>query len=531
MLFTSYGFLLFIAVLGVLYYLLPGKVQWVLLLVASYVFYAIAGPIYIPYLLAVTLIVYFAARIIGSRLKEQNDFIAQHKKELSRDEKKEYKAAQKKRRMVFQVIAVILCLGILAVVKYANFFVGNINAVLSATGQATQLSFLDIAMPLGISFYTLQALSYLFDVSRGTIEAEKNVFKFALFVSFFPQLVQGPISRFKDLSETLYTPHPFNKQAVAFGLQRILWGFFKKLVIADRMMPAVQTIFSDLNAHSGAYTLFGMLFYTIQLYADFTGGIDITIGVAEMLGIKVQENFNLPYFSTSLKEYWRRWHITMCNWFRDYIFYPLSSTKGMQSISKFAKKHLGQRIGKRLPVYLSSFVVWFLTGLWHGASWTFIVWGLANWFILMVSEEFESLYERFHKRFTFADKLPYRIFQILRTFVLICALNMFDVCKNVGDAFRAFGSIFTSANWDSVAEGGLLDLGINVSDYIVLGVGVIIVFCVSLYKNKHGDIREAITQKVRPEKYTLWVILFLVVLIFGTYGIGYDSSQFIYNQF
>ncbi|MBR2696519.1 MAG: MBOAT family protein [Parasporobacterium sp.] len=531
MLFTSYGFIAFVAVLTLLYYLGPANFQWILLLVGSYIFYLIAGPEYIPYLLAVTLIVYFAARIIDRKLSDQDAYLKEHKKELTKEAKKEYKAAQKKKRMVFQIIAVVLCVAILALVKYANFFLANINAVLSASGQAKQLSFLTIAMPLGISFYTLQALSYLFDVSRGTIKAEKNVFKFALFVSFFPQLVQGPISRFKDLSKTLYEPHPFNRQAVAFGLQRILWGFFKKLVIADRIAPAVQTIFADVSTYSGGYAFFGMLFYTIQLYADFTGGIDITIGIAQMLGIEVAENFNLPYFSTSLKEYWRRWHITMCSWFRDYIFYPLSSSKGMQKFSKFTRNHLGQKVGRRLPVNISSFVVWFVTGMWHGASWNFIVWGLANFVILMVSEEFEPLYEKFHNRFGFAGKLPYRIFQILRTFVLICALNMFDVCKTIGETVKAFLSIFTSANWGEIGKGGLLGLGIGVSDYIVLIIGILIVFAVSLYKNKNGDIREGITGLAKPGKYAIWIVLIIVVIIFGTYGIGYDSSQFIYNQF
>lgn len=529
MLFTSYGFILFLAVLTLLYYVIPGKLQWMLLLLGSYVFYAICGLEYVPFLVAVTLIVYFGARILDRKLTEQSDYLKENKGTLSKEEKKEYKAVQKKKRMVFQVIAVILCLLILALVKYVNFFIGNINSIFFASGEG--LTFLKIAMPLGISFYTLQALSYLFDVSRGTIKAEKNVFKVALFVSFFPQLVQGPISRFKDLSETLYSPHPFNKHAVAFGLQRIVWGFFKKLVIADRMMPAVQTIFSDVNTYSGAYVLFGMLFYTVQLYADFTGGIDITIGVAEMLGIKVQENFNLPYFSTSLKEYWRRWHITMCNWFRDYIFYPVSSSKGMQKFSKFTRNHLGQKAGRRIPVYISSFVVWFMTGIWHGASWNFIVWGLGNWAILMISEEFEPLYEGFHKKLSFSNKLPYRIFQILRTFALICVLNMFDVCKTIGETVSAFFSIFSSQNWDKVSDGGLLDLGISVSDYIVLGVAVLIVLGVSLYKNKNGDIRNGITKKAPAAKYALWAVLVIVILIFGTYGIGYDSSQFIYNQF
>lgn len=530
MLFTSYGFILFLAVLTLLYYVIPGKFQWMLLLLGSYVFYAICGLDYLPFLAGVTLIVYFGARIIDKKLTEQNDYLKTHKEELSKEAKKEYKAAQKKKRMLFQVIAVVLCLLILALVKYVNFFLSNINALLASSG-GTQLTFLSIAMPLGISFYTLQALSYLFDVSRGTVKAEKNIFKVALFVSFFPQLVQGPISRFKDLSETLYSPHPFNRQAVAFGLQRIVWGFFKKLVIADRLMPAVQTIFSDTGTYTGAYAVFGMLFYTVQLYADFTGGIDITIGVAEMLGIRVQENFNLPYFSTSLKEYWRRWHITMCNWFRDYVFYPVSSSKGMQKFAKFTKNHLGQKAGRRLPVYISSFVVWFLTGIWHGASWNFIVWGLANFAILMISEEFEPLYDRFHKRFAFSEKLPYRIFQIIRTFALICVLNMFDVCKTIGETVRMFGSVFTFRNWDSAFSGGLLDLGITAADYIVLGVGVLILFGVSLYKNKNNDIRGAITKKPVAAKYALWAVFVIVILIFGTYGIGYDSSQFIYNQF
>ena len=530
MLFTSYGFLLFIVILAALYYILPAKIQWIVLLVGSYVFYAIAGLGYLPYLVAVTLIVYFAALLIDKKLTQQSDWLSEHKAELSKDEKKEYKAAQKKKRMVIQVIAVLLCVLLLGVVKYANFFISNINSIIASTGSEGQLTFLNIALPLGISFYTLQALSYLFDVSRGTIKAEKNVFKFALFVSFFPQLVQGPISRFKDLSETLYTPHPFDKQQVAFGVQRVMWGFFKKLVIADRIAPAVQTIFADVNSFTGGYVLLGMLYYTIQLYADFTGGIDITIGVAQILGVRVNENFNLPYFSTSLKEYWRRWHITMCNWFRDYIFYPLSSSKGMQKFSKFVRNHFGQKLGRRLPVYISSFVVWFMTGIWHGASWNFIVWGLMNFLILMISEELEPLYERFHNKFKFSRKLPYRIFMILRTFILICFLNMFDVCKSVGDTFRAVFTIFSPAG-RSNPEGGLLGLGLNVSDYVVLFIAILIVFLVSLYKSQHGSIRKAITDMARPAKYVLWFLLFVAILIFGTYGIGYDASQFIYNQF
>ena len=329
----------------------------------------------------------------------------------------------------------------------------------------------------------------------------------------------------------MYEEHPFDGANISYGLQRVLWGFFKKLVIADRMMPAVTTIISDAQTYDGAYAFFGMLFYTIELYADFTGGIDVTIGVAQMFGIRVMENFNLPYFSTSLKEYWRRWHISMCNWFRDYIFYPVSSSKAIQNLGKWARAHLGDRVGRRLPVYVSSFVVWFLTGIWHGASWNFIVWGLLNFAVLMISEEFEPLYEKFHGACAWSNGRVYHGFMVFRTFLLICVLNMFDCYASVGETLGAIGSVFSGRNWDAVASGGLLELGLSAADYAVAAAACVIVFALSLYKNKYGDPRTAITAKAYPVKAALWFSMFLAVLIFGAYGIGYDASQFIYNRF
>ncbi len=531
MLFTSYGFLLFVAILLVMYYVLPAGLQWKLLLVGSYAFYAFSGPGYLLYLWAVTIIVYVAAKKIDANLERQKAYLKERKEVLSREDKKVYKASQKKIRFRYQAIAVLLCIGILAVVKYTNFILSNMNAVIRLFGGGGEISFLTIALPMGISFYTFEALSYLFDVGRGTVRAEGSLFRLGLFVGFFPQLVQGPISRYGDLSKTLYGPHPFDARKVSFGLQRVLWGFFKKLVIADRMMPAVKTIISDAGTYDGAYAFFGMLFYTMELYADFTGGIDVTIGVAQMFGIDVMENFNLPYFSTSLKEYWRRWHISMCNWFRDYVFYPVSSSKAIQNLGKWARLHLGERVGRRLPVYVSSFVVWFLTGIWHGASWNFIVWGLLNFVVLMVSEEFEPAYERFHANMAWSNGRGWHLFMVLRTFLLICVLNMFDCYASVGETMGAILSMFSPRNWDGVLSGGLLGLGITSADYVVAALGCLVVLCVSLYKNAHGDPREAIAEKPYLFRASLWFALFLVVLIFGAYGIGYDASQFIYNRF
>ena len=529
MLFTSYSFIGFMAVLLLAYYLVPKKCQWPLLLAASYIFYFLAGAGYLVYILVTTLTVYFVARMIDRNAGRQSDYLKEHKAELSKEEKKAYKETQRKVRLRWMILCLLLNLGILAVVKYTNFFISNVNGILKAFGGTAQLSFITLALPMGISFYTFQAVGYLIDVYRGTIPAEKNPFRFALFVSFFPQLIQGPISRFGDLAETLFEKHPFDSRTVCYGLQRVLWGYFKKLVVADRILAGVSTIIGDAGAYQGAYVLVGMLFYTCELYADFTGGIDITIGISQALGVTVQENFNLPYFSRSLKEYWRRWHISMCSWFRDYIFYPVSISRPMQKFTRFSKKHFGERVGRRLPMYLSSFTVWFATGVWHGASWNFIVWGLGNWAILMASEELEPLYERFHKRFGAQGRL-YAVFQMLRTFLLVCCLNIFDCYASLGDTFRAFGSMFTVPNWNVLWDGSLMGLGLTMLDYGILAGGVAVMLGVSLLK-RTGSVRERIGKRPYPLRFAVWYGLFLVVLLMGAYGIGYDASQFIYNQF
>ena len=309
MLFTSYGFLGFLAVLFLLYYIIPRKCQWGLLLGAGYLFYFLAGAEYVPYLLVTTVTIWFAACRIEDNADRQAAYLKEHRAELSKEEKKAYKDRQKKVRLGWILGGILLNIGILAVLKYTNFAIANINGLLGAFGRTGRLSFLTLALPLGISFYTFQAVGYLIDVYRGTVRAQRNPFRFALFVSFFPQLVQGPISRFGDLAESLYGEHRFDGKTVSFGLQRILWGYFKKMVIADRMLVGVNAIIGDTDAYHGAYVLVGMFFYALELYADFTGGIDITIGIAQTLGITLQENFQRPFFSKSLKEYWRRWHI------------------------------------------------------------------------------------------------------------------------------------------------------------------------------------------------------------------------------
>ena len=524
MLFTSIEFVAFMAAVFLLYYLVPKKWQWGLLLVASLFFYWCADPMYLIFVGVTVVSTYAVSRLLEKVNATQKAYLQEHK-DLTKEDKKAYKAKMKAKKWHLLLLCLIFNIGILSVTKYTNFVINNINSFLSGG----KLGLVDMIVPMGISFYTFQTMGYIIDVYRGKQAAQTNLFKLALFTTFFPQMVQGPISRYGDLSKTLYEPHRFERKTVSYGAMRIVWGYFKKVVIADRLITGVTTLIGG-EMYSGAYVFVAMLFYAFQLYCDFTGGIDITIGIAQTMGIKLAENFNLPYFSKNIKEYWNRWHITMGTWFTDYIFYPISVCKPMLKLSKWSREHLGPAVGKRVTVYLSSFAVWLTTGIWHGAAWNFIVWGLANWVVIMVSQELEPLYEKFHQ-FRIYRTAIYDVFQIIRTILLMSAIRMFDCYRDVPLTFKMVGSMFTEGNWNVLFNGSLLNIGLSVADYAVLGVGLLIVFSVSLFKyRKNTSVRDGL-YKHATLFYGVMALLILTILIFGAYGIGFDSSQFIYNQF
>lgn len=530
MYFTSYEFIVFLLICFGLYYVIPKRFQWVLLLVASFVFYYINGPFYPLFLLATSILTYTSAIFIENKKNADAVWYNEHKAELSKEEKKSFKQKANRSKRFIMLCGLLSCILILGVFKYTNFVIGNINGVMSMLGSGKQLRTLDLLLPMGLSFYTFQSLGYLLDVHMGKIKAQRHYFKYLLFVSFFPQLIQGPISRYSEIAEDLYAEHSFEWKRIRFGLERILWGFFKKLVVADTLSSAVANIMGDTSYYKGAWVLVGILFYATQLYADFSGGIDITIGIAEVFGIILPENFIRPYFSKNIAEFWRRWHITMGTWFRDYIFYPMSVAPSMISLTQKCKARFGKNVARRVPVYLATMVTWFATGIWHGASWNFIVWGLLNFAVLMISEEFEPLYDKFHNRFAVEGKAWYKIFQIGRTFLLVCILNLFDCYVSVADTFKAFGTMLTAKNWSVLFTGGFLELGLTGIDYAVVGLGVLIMLMVSLVQ-RSGSVREKIWKKAYPVQFCIWFGLFLCILLLGAYGVGYDASQFIYNRF
>ncbi|MBQ8912409.1 MAG: MBOAT family protein, partial [Clostridia bacterium] len=486
MLFTSLSFVLFLICTVVLYYLLPKKAQWPLLLLASLGFYALTDWRYLFFIVLTALSVYAVSLRLEKINLTQKEYLKQHKGELSKEEKQAYKGKMKAKKWGWLLAALLLNLGILAFTKYTNFVIDNINGLLSG---ALALKPVDLIIPMGISFYTFQSLGYLIDVYRGKQEAQRNPLKFLLFVSFFPQLVQGPISRYGDLAPTLFSGHRFERKTVSYGVMRILWGYFKKVVIADRLLKAVTTLVLPGEdggyAYVGVYVFIAMLFYAFQLYCDFTGGIDITIGIAETMGIKLAENFRLPYFSKNIKEYWNRWHITMGSWFTDYIFYPISVCEPMLKLSKWSRGHLPKFIGKRVTVYIACFVVWLATGIWHGAAWNFIVWGLANFAVIMISQELEPLYSKFHGKFHLKDKALYGVFEIVRTILLMSAIRMFDCYRDVPLTLSMLGSMFTKWNFSALFDGSLLKIGLSASDYVILIVGFFVVLTVSILKQRN----------------------------------------------
>ena len=528
---TSYHFLLFLLICVILYYVIPKKGQWILLLIASYVFYFINGVFYPLFLIATTVLTYTTARAIASRAERDKEWLKEHKAELSREEKKAYKAAAEKVKKRYMLIGLLACLLMLGIFKYSNFMIENVNAVLGLAGSSKSFDTWNLLMPMGLSFYTFQSIGYLLDVYLERGPVQKNFLKYMLFVSFFPQLIQGPISRYTDVADSMFAEHSFEWKQIKFGCERILWGFFKKLVVADVIASAVICISEEPDMYTGAWVLVGIVFYAIQLYADFSGGIDITIGVAQLFGVILPENFIRPFFTKNIAEFWRCWHITMGTWFRDYIFYLMSISEGMMNLTSKCKERFGKGVAKRVPVYLATMVTWFATGIWHGASWNFIIWGVLNGVVILISEELEPFYRWFHEKFPrLVATKGYALFQILRTFLLMGCLRMLDCYRDAAATFRMFISMFTDFHISSLTAERFLEFDITAAQYATVGFGCVIMLLVSIVSLK-GSVREQLEQKPVFVRYVFLTGLLVSVILFGAYGYGYDSAQFIYNQF
>ncbi len=522
MTFTSVTFLSFLAVVFLLYFLVPKKAQWSLLLVASLLFYLFSGVKLFPFLLLTVTSSYFSARFIGKRIERQSLWLSLHK-DIEKQEKKDYKAKIRRGNRAVLIVCLVLNFGILFFCKAA------LLDALRPLFEDSSLSFLSLALPIGISYYMLQSMGYLIDVYRGTITAEKNPFKFALFACYFPQLLLGPINRWGKVADSYFAPHSFDLHRFYMGAQRMVWGFFKKLVIADRIAPAIGTLKGE--EYDGVWFFVLITFYAVQIYGDFTGGIDIAIGISEIFGIKQCENFDHPYLSKSIAEYWRRWHMSLGEWMKDYVFYPLSVSTPMLKLVKKSRKTLGDGFGKRLPVYIASIVTWLLTGIWHGFELHFIVWGMSNCAVIVLSEEIDPLATKLYARFPkLKDSVGYTIFRVLRTFILMNVIRSSDLFAHVSVWAKKLWSMFTVFNFGELFGDKWTKLGLGAQDYIVLGLAIALVIVVSL-TSRERPLREKTVNWSPFLRYGATAVMIVIVLLFGAYGQGYNASAFIYTQF
>lgn len=526
--FVSLKFAAFVISVLLVYYIVPKKLQWLVLLCASYAFYFASGLSNGFYIVFTTISTFLCAIWISDVHKRQKEYLQAHKEQITKEEKKIYKSKIKKKQRRILFLCLILNFGILAFLKYNDFFISNINLFrLTFYGKTDFIDF--FMLPLGISFYTFQSMGYLVDVYYGKYEANRHIGKFALFVSFFPQIIQGPISRFGELSQELYGEKTFSWYAIKSGFVRIVWGLFKKLIIADRVAAYVRLVADPVNEYRGLYVLIAVFLYSMQIYTDFSGGIDVSIGVAELFGIRLTENFERPFFSKSISEYWRRWHITLGTWFKDYIFYPLSISKNVINMGKWTKKNLSEEIGKRLPIYLPMLGVWVLTGMWHGSENRYVAWGLLNCFFIMLGEEFAPVSKKINAHFHInpADN-RFKAFQIFRTFWLMALLRVFDISPSIKAAVQMIVNLFR--DWSSFRLEEFYSMDLPKDDLKIVVVACFVVLIVSLLQ-RTKSIRDRLFGLPRFVQVVFCTVFTLLVVIYGYYGFGYDASQFIYIQF
>lgn len=533
MTFLSFSFILFFAALAVLYFVLPKKCQWPLLLIFSYAFYWFAGEKLPFYILISTAVTFFAANGI-QLIKDRTDAEIKERKEITKDEKKLLRASCDKKRKAVLIVAVCINIGLLCIFKYTDFVVSGFSSLLNSFGFGIQQKHFNLLLPLGISFYTFQSVGYIMDVYRKQVKAEKNFFKTALFISYFPQIIEGPIGRFGKLAPQLFAEHKFSFERTKKALLLILWGFFKKLVIADNLSPMIYEETSSGGSYYGITFLFCMIFYGIQLYADFSGYMDIVSGFSNILGIELAENFKRPYFSYNLAEFWRRWHISLCSWFRDYLFYPIFMSKSSMNLAKKLRAKGHKIAATNIPTFIAMAIVWFLTGLWHGASWVEIMWGLSNGLIMIFSKQFKNVYDSINLKLKIkTDSHIWNVFRIIRTYLLVSFLNFiceFKTKANFADTFR---TVFANPFPDTL---NLRYFFPGISAYGIFAIIVPVAACImlfihSLYEEKSSKtVSELIFSRSWLVQTVIISMLFVIIMLFG--NITSDSTGgFMYAQF
>ncbi|MBX7041420.1 MAG: MBOAT family protein [Ignavibacteria bacterium] len=489
MLFNSIHFLIFFPVVTTIYFLLPHRFRWMLLLAASCYFYMAFIPAYIL-ILAVTIVIDYFAGIYIER-------------------------SEGKKRKKYLAVSIVSLILVLFVFKYFNFVNQSFADVFRTFELEYPVENIGLILPIGLSFHTFQSLSYVVEVYRGRQKAEKNFGIYSLFVMFYPQLVAGPIERPQQLLYQFYERHKFEYRRIADGLKLMAWGMFKKVVIADRLAVFVNQVYDNPQNYEGISMVIATVFFAFQIYCDFSGYSDIAIGSAQVMGFKLMQNFNRPYFSKSISEFWKRWHISLSTWFRDYLYIPLG----------------GNRVG--IPRwYFNLFFTFMVSGLWHGANWTFVIWGALHGTYLIIG----ILTRDFRQKFTEITGLAkakrlHRFLQVMITAALVCfswvffrAMNLHDAMLILANMFRGIGNVTQMFGPDRVH---ILYLGRNMLEFSICILLIGFLGIVELIQRR-GSIIEMINSKPAVYRWALYYIILVAIILLGQYEI---SQRFIYFQF
>ena len=512
--FNSFYFLFFLAIVILLYYIIPKKHRWIVLLLSSYGFYYVSGASNFIFIITTTVTTYFAGELMH-----------RVRKKLS-DGGRESKAEVKKTNRRILAFSLIINFGILLFLKYFNFFGDTINFA-----GRTSIPHLNLLLPLGISFYTFQSASYMIDVYRGKTEPCKNMFKYALFVSYFPQIIQGPINKYDELAGEFFEPDGFDWANLKYGIQLMMWGYFKKMIIADRVAVLVDHVFANYTEYGGAVIFFSVFIYSIQLYCDFSGGIDIAVGASQTLGIRLTENFKRPFFAVNIEDFWRRWHISLSRWMKDYLFYPLSLSKGFTKLGRFTRKAFGGNIGKLLPACISTIIVFLAVGMWQGPNWKFIIYGLWNGILISLAMLFKKTFikaeEKLHIK---QDSIPMKAFGILRTTFLITLGRYFTRAESTEHAFLMLKKTFSSFLPTELFSNKILEMGLEQKDLITAAAAILILLIAGIIQENNYSIREILEERHIFIQNAATFTMLIILTYFGIYATGYIAAEFIYVQ-
>lgn len=505
---VSIQFFLFLAVTVAVYYFTPRVARWVILLLGSAVFTIIGSSwcLYIVFL-AQVMLAYVGALLL--------------------------RKYRRRGKWICGAVAGVE-IATLTLLKENSFFIITARYALALLGKPREIPYLEMAVPLAMSYYTLMLVSYVLDVYWGKSEPERNPLKLVLYAGFFPQMVAGPIARYGETGTSLCEGHRFDYEQFCFGIQRFLWGLFKKLVLAERLGIIVGTIYGGglegTWTPTGSYVWIGALAYIFQVYTDFSGGMDIALGAAQMFGVILPENFRTPFYSTSVSELWRRWHITLGLWLRDYIMYPFLRARPGTRLRAFCQKHWGKKAAKTIPSYIGTLLVWLYCGFWHGGSYRWIFWGLMTFVVIVGGMVLRPLFDKIKTLLRVnTEAASWTLFGRLRTVFLFMTVCSVQPAESLMSGLKMWKDAFVFNPWVFV-DGSLYGLGLDRIDFWIMVFGLLALFVVSKYQQR-GSVREMVAKQNLAFRWLLWLALFAAVLLFGMYGEGYDPADFIYGGF